>query len=226
MYGIQRNVKKISGKKEVRKDEPMVLEIDEYADYSFILDGEVPAGYYYSKIVHAEPMVTKSKNEPAVMVFYKIKGLRACYKILNGEKPTKKENKIYRVKEVYPMSTQYYKNFVRAMQITLGLSKQSKPTTKDVVGVEEHIFIGFDGPGKFGSIKNREPFIRENYIEDEVDEHEDTDLSAVIDPDAPIYFPEDDWGKHGDSNLENLPAIPIEQSADDEFDDFYDEFDF
>ena len=161
MYGIQRNIKN----KKVKEDEPMVLESDGYENHKFILDGYIPAGHYYCKLVRAFIRKTEATKKPALEVLYKIRSLSACYKIINDKTATKEEKVIYYIKEVYPLHTDYYKNFLVAMRKALGLRKNEKMTTEDVVGVEERIFIGFDGNSKFGSIKSREPFVYEDYIE-------------------------------------------------------------
>ena len=156
------------------------------------------------------------------------------WKIANGFLPPDTINKSFYVKQIYPVGTSYYEDFVDSMSESLGYYDGEEFTLEEIIGRTEYVNIAYDSYNSdLGGIKGRCPMSWKEFIQlntkkkTAVSYEEDCEESTA----EVANDPENDYVETHETESsepytethENPPAK--EGDDDDEFDDFFENFD-
>ena len=133
-----------------------------FSDYCLPYVEIVPADRYYSKIVHIEDAVTRS-GKKAIAVYYKIIKFSDMYQKVN--KLSDRKTKILHIKQIYPLDSQPYVDFLQAMHEALGIAYEEELDMEQIINVTETIEISYSSYSGIGGISSRGYWDRENFIE-------------------------------------------------------------
>ncbi len=137
--------------------------------YRYPIYGDIPGGWYVSKITDAK-MGTTRKGKSSIEVYYEIEPVSQCYKRMNDLLKDNYKDERYYIKQSYPEDTQFYDDFADAMADALG---KDAFDLSETIGVTEQIQLTYNNYNNFGGIDGREPIKYEDYIK--TDEPKDGD---------------------------------------------------
>ena len=133
-----------------------------FSDYRLPYADTIPADQYYSKIVHIEDTVTRS-GKKAIAVFYKIIKFSDMYQKVNKLYDCK--TKRLHIKQIYPLDSQPYVDFLQAMHETLDIAYEDELDMEQVINVTEAIKISYTSSSGIGGISSRVYWDRESFVE-------------------------------------------------------------
>ncbi len=167
---IKRNIKKIKGDSNRNKFQSPKLRSTGRGKYVFPKYPYIPAGKYFSKITDARRIITQS-NRDAIEVFYEIKNATICYQIANGILPEDTEIETYYIKQVYPIGTQYYEDFIDSVDEFLEIGGDMFGL-EDAIGVTELVSLAYSN-SNVGGFHGRCPFEMDDFIRQDIEDTDD-----------------------------------------------------
>ncbi len=132
-----------------------------FSDYRLPYVDTIPADQYYSKIVHIEATLTRS-GKKAIAVYYKIIKFSDMYQKVN--KLSDRETKILHIKQIYPLDSQPYVDFLQAMHDILGIAYEDELDIEQVINITEAIKISYSSSSGIGGISSRMYWNRKGFI--------------------------------------------------------------
>lgn len=135
-----------------------------YSDYRLPYLDAVPADMYYSKIVHVENTTTYS-GKAAIAVFYKMVKFSDVYRTINKLSSAPKEVKQFKIKQIYPLDSQPYADFLEAMYAMLGVNHDEKLDMQKLIGLKEAITIAYTNSNGIGGISYRREWRKSYFVE-------------------------------------------------------------
>ena len=150
-------------------------------DFEFIFKNNVPAGKYESIIEKLKEVTTK-RGFPAVEVCYELKSLGGT------------SSQTYKVKQVYPEGTEYYGDFVKAMEDAINASDDQEISFDDLIGVTEKVTVMYPNNGNWGTFTDRKPLEKATAEVSEISNNQIQSLLSDYDEDDEFddFLPEDD----------------------------------
>lgn len=136
----------------------------EYVKYRLPTVDNVPTDRYYSMIVHIETTTTYRSNKKAIAVYYDIAKFSDVYRKAN--KLFKKDDekiKVLYIKQIYPLDSDAYPLFLKAMHEALYLSDEEDIDLMNCIGVTEWISLGYSNFSPIGGIQQRSPWEYEDF---------------------------------------------------------------
>ena len=134
-----------------------------YGKYVLPYDENIPAGMYYSKVVHIEETTTRA-GKLAKVIFYNISVFSEVYQKINGLMPDDKPLKILFIKQVYPIDSDPYRVFLESMYNALEIDYEDDVEETEFIGITEVISIGYTSKTGVGGINKRNPWCAEDFI--------------------------------------------------------------
>ena len=134
-----------------------------YGKYRLPLEADVPPDQYYSEIVHIENTTTRSDKE-AIAVYYKITKFSDVFKKANNLLKKGEKLKIYYIKQIYPIDSEAYLDFIESMYEALELPYDVQIDMDQCVGVTEDISLGYTSRSGIGGINARRYWEDDDFI--------------------------------------------------------------
>ena len=133
--------------------------------YLYPREDVIPPDYYYSEIVDIQNTVT-SKGRKAKNVFYKIARFWDMYRKVNGLLKEGEKIKTFKIKQTYPIDSDYYLYFLNSMCTALKITENEycDDYENDFIGISEYISIGYDNTSNIGGIQLRKPWYEDDFI--------------------------------------------------------------
>lgn len=205
---FQRNFKKVTGSTRNNSSLPIKHKSKGLGLYKFPLVDEVPPGYYISRIMHAEDVVTKT-GKNAVEVCYKLEPSHQCYQRVNKLLPKYNKNKYYYIKQRYVCNTTPYEDFVDSVSCVIDCDENGEFTTNDVIGIEEYVSLSYQSYSNIGGLDTRSPVFYDDIADPRYINTSKQTEPEVNEQDAP----------------KTQPTESKTDYTDDDFDDFLDDDD-
>ena len=147
-----------------------------FSKYRLPCDGDVPADKYYSLIVNVENYYTYS-GKHVIAVYYDIAKFSDVYQKVNGVVPKDTKLKVFYIKQVYPIDSDPYIDFLESMYEALGVDYEENIDINDFIGVSEVISLGYTSKTGIGGITDRCPWEKEDFIV--LYENQNTPVSSI-----------------------------------------------
>ncbi|MBQ4528302.1 MAG: hypothetical protein II998_09535 [Clostridia bacterium] len=127
--------------------------------YKFPNYEDVPSGWYFSEIIHAE-YERRTFGKDVVKVYYEIIPYPDCYHLAIG-KISDDDVRFYHIIQVYPIGSTFYENLTYSMKVFLS---KEKFKVKEIVGATEYVALNYEN-SKIGGFCKRTPITWEEYID-------------------------------------------------------------
>lgn len=150
------NQKTNSNYKDISQD--YVIKSNGQSGYEFPDYDNVPSGYYFSEIIHAE-YKRKSSGE-FIRVYYEIIPYPDCYNLALGN-VSEDHVKIHHIIQSYPVNSKSYEELACSIEEFLG---KNEFKVKEMVGATEYILLNYEY-GKIGGYRERNPITWEEYAD-------------------------------------------------------------
>jgi len=158
---IKRNIKRINTIIKNDSNQSTKLRSTGRGKYVFPFCDEIPPDIYFSEIKDARNTLTKSGKD-AVEVFYVMRNASICSQVVNGINPNEEKKKLYYVRQIYPIDTEYYEHFEDAMSDALQLDGEAFDLN-DIIGVTELVSLSYKFSQSIGGFDDRKPWTVDDF---------------------------------------------------------------
>lgn len=159
---IKRNIKKTSAVKRDVSIKPRKHKSNGFGKYQYPICGVVPAGYYVTRIMHAEDVVN-NQGKDASVIYYKLEPFQQCYQRIFELLPNGYQEKYYYIKQQYVFGSKFYNEFVESM--TDALYAEDGFDIEDTIGVEEYVELSYKDYSDIGGFDSRYPVCYDDLLE-------------------------------------------------------------
>ena len=182
----------------------------------------MPSGVYYTKIINAKEKRMKDGRQ-AVEVCYQIQNAYYCSARMNGAPENRLDDKIYYIKQTYPIDSERCQRFADSMAEALGLEYDETFLPEDTIGITELAELVYYSGIDIGGFESRRPFAKNDFIDvskDQTSDTEDDECEEECDESVPIESETMEQSREEDETV-IYDAI----DDDEEFDDFFEDID-